>query len=72
LGRAGRIDEAQRQLEEALRIDANLGDAHLLLAKLLMAKGQAVAAVPHLQKATGDADAGVRDEAREMLRRLGK
>ena len=46
--------------------------AHVVLAVRNIEKGQAAAAVPHLQKATGDADAGVRDEAREMLRRLGK
>ena len=72
LGRGQRIDEAQSELEEALRLDANLADAQLLLGKLLLAKGRAREAIPHLQKAAAGADAAVRDEALETLRQLGK
>ena len=51
LGRAGRYDEAQRELEGALRSDPGLADAHELLGDMLMAKGQAQAAVPHYRDA---------------------
>ena len=51
LGRTREFDEAQRQLEASLRADPALVDAHLLLGDLLMAKGQAQAALPHYREA---------------------
>ncbi|MGC2659577.1 MAG: tetratricopeptide repeat protein [Bryobacteraceae bacterium] len=51
LGRAHRFDEAQRQLEASLRSNPELADAHELLGDLLMAKGQAQAALPHYREA---------------------
>jgi Tfp pilus assembly protein PilF len=50
LGRTRQFDEAQRQLEAALGSDASLTDAHELLAKLLMARNQAAAALPHYRQ----------------------
>lgn len=71
LGRARQFDEAQRQLEESLRADPELADARLVLAQMLVAKGQTQAAIPHLQKATAALDPAVRQAAVEMLRQLG-
>lgn len=51
LGRARHFDEAQSELEASLRTDPTLADAHLLLGNLLMAKGQAQAALPHYHEA---------------------
>jgi predicted CXXCH cytochrome family protein len=51
LGRARHFDEAQRELEAALRADPGMAEAHLLLGELLMARGQAQAAVPHYREA---------------------
>jgi len=51
LGRTRRFDEAQRELEASLRSDPELGDAHELLGDLLMAKGEARAALPHYREA---------------------
>jgi predicted CXXCH cytochrome family protein len=51
LGRTRDFDEAQRQLEASLRADPTLTDAHVLLGDLLMAKGQAQAAVAHYREA---------------------
>ena len=51
LGRTNRYDEAQRELEAALRADPEFADAHLLLGDLLMAKGQARDAVPRYREA---------------------
>ncbi len=50
LGGARQFDEAQRQLEAAIEADASLADAHELLAKLLMARDQPAAAVPHYRE----------------------
>jgi predicted CXXCH cytochrome family protein len=50
LGRTRHFDEAQRELEESLRVDPELVDAHLLLGDLLMAREQAQAALPHYRE----------------------
>ena len=71
LGRARLYDEARRQLEAAVRADPELADAHMLLAEMLMANGEAQAAIPHLRKAAASADATVRERAAGMLRRIG-
>jgi len=105
LGRAGDVDEAQRQLQDALKSDDSLADAHELLAKLLTARNQPAAALPHyrawlrlrpaspqaqfglgealamtgnteeavpyLEKAAIGEDETVRNEARQLLRKLG-
>ncbi len=51
LGRTRHFDEAQRELEASLRADPEFADAHELLGDLLMAKGQAQAALPHYREA---------------------
>jgi predicted CXXCH cytochrome family protein len=51
LGKMRHFDEAQRELEAALRGNPGLVDAQLLLGDLLMAKGQAQAAIPHYRQA---------------------
>ena len=51
LGRNRRFDEAQRELEEALRTDPGFVEAQMLLGDLLMAKGQAQAALAHYREA---------------------
>ena len=51
LGRNRRFDDAQSELEASLKSDPQLEDAHELLADLLMAKGQAQAALPHYREA---------------------
>ena len=51
LGRTRHFDEAQRELEASLRADPGLADAHELLGDLLMAKGEAQAALPHYREA---------------------
>ena len=71
LRRVRQFDEAQRQLEDSLRADPELADARLVLAQMLVAKGQTQAAIPHLQKASAAQDPAVRQAAVEMLRRLG-
>ena len=50
LGRTRQFDEAQRELESALRTDPKLVDAHMLLGDLLMAKGQAQVALEHYRE----------------------
>ncbi|MEP7366523.1 MAG: tetratricopeptide repeat protein [Acidobacteriota bacterium] len=71
LGRARLFDEALQQLEAAVRIDPELGDAQMVLAQILIAKGQTQAAILHLQKAAAASDPTVRQAAVEMLRQLG-
>jgi tetratricopeptide (TPR) repeat protein len=51
LGRTRQFDEAQRELEASLRADPELADAHVLLADLLLAKGQAQVAREHYRDA---------------------
>jgi tetratricopeptide (TPR) repeat protein len=72
LGRTRDIDGAQRELEAAVRADPDFADAHLLLGTILLEKGQAEAALPHLRKAAADKNPSVREEAERMLRKLGK
>ncbi len=68
----GQVAAALGHYGEVLRIQPESGKGHLRLGLALASVGDVAGAVPHLQKAAGDADAGVRDEAREMLRRLGR
>ncbi len=49
LGRGGHYDQAQHELETALRDDPEFSDAHQLLGELLLGKGQAKDAVPHFE-----------------------
>jgi len=51
LGRARRFDEAQSELESALRTNPEFADAHVLLADLLMAKGEPQVALAHYRDA---------------------
>lgn len=51
LGRARLFDEAQKQLEEALRVNGELAEAHQVLADMLMAKQQVAAALGHYREA---------------------
>jgi len=51
LGRAQQFDEAQQQLEAAVRANSKLVDARLLLGDLLMAKREPQAALPHYREA---------------------
>ncbi len=51
LGRTGRFDEAQRELEACLRADPEFADAHQLLGDLLLAKTQVKDAIPHYREA---------------------
>ena len=71
LGRARDYDGAQRQLEESVRADPEFPDARLLLAQLLLAKGQTQLALPHLQKAAAASDLAVRERATQLLRQIG-
>jgi tetratricopeptide (TPR) repeat protein len=71
LGRARDYDGAQRQLEESVRADPEFADTRLLLAQLLLAKGQTQLALPHLQKAAAASDLAVRERATQLLRQIG-
>ncbi|MEP7366654.1 MAG: tetratricopeptide repeat protein [Acidobacteriota bacterium] len=71
LGRARDFNEAQRQLEAALQSDPALAEARLILAQILLAKGDTPAAIAHLQKAAAAQDPGVRKAAADLLRELG-
>lgn len=51
LGKTRRYDAAQTELESCLRTDASFAPAHELLGDLLLARGQAPAAVAHYREA---------------------
>ncbi|MEZ5403745.1 MAG: tetratricopeptide repeat protein [Bryobacteraceae bacterium] len=70
LGRARQYVEAQRQLEAALNADPEFGDARVLLAQMLLAKGDAVGAAANLRKAAAHPDPTVRQRAAELLRQV--
>lgn len=71
LGRWGAVDEAQRQLELSVESDPGFFDAHLLLADLLIARGQRQSAIPYLKKVAAGSDSAARDRAQQLLRQLG-
>ena len=70
LGRARQADEAQRQLEEAVRLEPEFGDARLVLGNLLMARGDREGALEQLRKAATAADPQTREAAAAMLKEL--
>ena len=65
-----RYAEAQKQLETALAGKPELPQAHLYLGVALAAQGKIQEAREHLRRAASGADAAVKREAEERLRRL--
>jgi tetratricopeptide (TPR) repeat protein len=63
--RIGRVDEAVRELREALALDAGHYRANLLLGRILFLQGQPAAALSHLEKAAASASASA--EAHRFL-----
>jgi len=68
----GQAQLAVPHYREAVRIQPESGRAHLGLGTALAAAGDLTGAFPHLQKAAADADPGVRQEAAQALRQIGK
>ena len=65
-----RYTEAQKQLETALAGNPDLPQAHLYLGVALAAQGNIQKAKEHLRRAASSADATLKREAEERLRRL--
>jgi len=63
--RIDRVDEAVRELGEALALDAGHYRANLLLGRILFLQGRAPAALAHLEKAAASASASA--EAHRFL-----
>jgi predicted CXXCH cytochrome family protein len=68
----GQAQAALPHYREAVRLQPESGRAHLGLAAALLAVGDASNAIPYLQKAAGDSDPAVREEAGQLLRQMGK
>jgi tetratricopeptide (TPR) repeat protein len=68
----GQAQIALPHYREAVRIQPEFGRAHLGLGSALIAVGDRTGAIPHLQKAAGDSETAVREEAARTLRQLGK
>ncbi len=51
LKKLNRLDEAQRELQAVLKLDESHFQSHVSLASILLARGDAAHALPHLQKA---------------------
>ena len=64
--------EAMPHYREVLRVEPNSGRGLLGLASALVAMGNVKAAVPSLQRAAGSAEAGIREEAVQALKQLGR
>lgn len=68
-------EQAQAALphyREAVRIQPGFGRAQLGLGSALAATGDVTGAILHLQKAAADPDPVVRQQATEMLHRIGE
>src|SRR5262249_25908300 len=49
--KAGQLEQAQELFESAVKLDPDFGEARIALGRVLIGRGQAAAALPHLQKA---------------------
>jgi Flp pilus assembly protein TadD len=68
----GQPGAALPHYREALRINSDSSRAHLGLGTALVATGDAISAIPHLQRAASASDAATREKAAELLRQLGR
>jgi Tfp pilus assembly protein PilF len=66
------VKAAAEQYREAIKIRPEFGRANLDLGALLADSGDVAGALPHLQKAAASLEPAVREEARQMLEKLGK
>ena len=71
LQQEGRIDDARREYETALRIRPDLDRAQFDLGALLAGKGDLAGATPHLRSAANSTDPVLRALAAQMIRDLG-
>jgi cytochrome c-type biogenesis protein CcmH/NrfG len=68
----GQAQDAIPHYRETLRIKPESSRAHLSLGEALAAVGDSSGAVEHLRVAVAGPDAAAREEAAELLRKLGK
>jgi Flp pilus assembly protein TadD len=68
----GQARDAVSHYREALRIAPDSARSHLGLGAALAAAGDPTGAVPHLQRAAASTDAGIREQAQQFLRKLGR
>jgi FimV-like protein len=68
----GQAQLAVLHYREALRVNPQLGRARLGLASALISVGDVSGAVSELQKAAADSNPRVREEAAQILRKIGK
>jgi len=69
--REGRLAEARKAYQEALRVKPDAGRAHLDLARVLIQLGDREGTVHHLRLAAGSTDAASAELARQALRNIG-
>ena len=67
-----RFTEAAREYTEAVRLKPDFAQAHLDLARVLVAQGDTASAIEELRKAAAGPDPRVAETANQALRRLGK
>jgi predicted CXXCH cytochrome family protein len=72
LNRQGLRNEALSQFLEAISLRPDFGLAHLNAAEILAAQGDSAAAVRHLQRAAASGDPSIEQQARDLLRQLGR
>jgi tetratricopeptide (TPR) repeat protein len=72
LGRKGDVDGALRELQTAVHLQPDSGRAQYELAVALGLKRDIPAAIEHLKLAAGGTDPEAKEQALELLRRLGQ